>query len=317
MISTINLICDKEDCTNAFNIEKRFYTSNKKKNPDAKHFCSEACRRESSKKQHQEKCANCAKDILVGNNDWIKSTSKRFFCGRSCSAISNNLDRKIAEFSTKNKTKEHSCPICNELFVGSVHLPKKSSCKTCKDLQANTAEVTETKDQILVVPKKIGNLPYFDDTITVTGPYLDKVQNRKFVTYTLPDKNRTQKTYAKYLMEMHLSRNLSKEEEVDHIDRDKTNDVIGNLQVLSKSEHKRLDTRKAKPIILECALDGCDNIISKTARQLRMHQKAGYAGPFCGAVCRGKYGKQVQESGKTLPVQKGVDTELYYPNEKK
>lgn len=83
-------------------------------------------------------------------------------------------------------------------------------------------------------------LPYFDLTYRVTGPYLNKHQVRYFVTIThLPTGKKTQKTYAKYLMENHLGRQLHKTEEVDHIDRNSMNDVLENLQIFSLSEHQK------------------------------------------------------------------------------
>ncbi len=49
---------------------------------------------------------------------------------------------------------------------------------------------------------------------------------------------RTTIQYAKYLMSIKLGRILRREEQVDHIDGDKTNDSIDNLQLLSEQAHR-------------------------------------------------------------------------------
>jgi hypothetical protein len=45
---------------------------------------------------------------------------------------------------------------------------------------------------------------------------------------------------SRYVVEQALGRYLIKDEEVHHIDRNKLNDELGNLQVLTKREHAEL-----------------------------------------------------------------------------
>lgn len=52
-------------------------------------------------------------------------------------------------------------------------------------------------------------------------------------------KNRKTISYARYLMSVNLGRILNPEEHVDHIDGDKTNDDINNLQILTISENNK------------------------------------------------------------------------------
>jgi hypothetical protein len=47
----------------------------------------------------------------------------------------------------------------------------------------------------------------------------------------------------RYVMEQHLGRKLRKGEDVHHIDGNKLNNNISNLQVLSKSDHTKLHHR--------------------------------------------------------------------------
>lgn len=160
-------------------------------------------------------------------------------------------------------------------------------------------------------------LEYFDKNISVSGPYFNKKQKRNFATYrNLTTGKKTQKTYAKYLMEQHLGRELLKDEEVDHIDRIKTNDVIVNLQILKPGEHSSIDSKRAKHITQVCGLPGCENLITRSPKKSRDQKRKGFAGPFCGATCRGKYGKMVQETGEKLPTQEAFDSEYYYLDKK-
>lgn len=45
-------------------------------------------------------------------------------------------------------------------------------------------------------------------------------------------------TYAKYILSVKLGRILNSEEEVDHINGDKTDDRTENLQILTRAQHK-------------------------------------------------------------------------------
>lgn len=63
-------------------------------------------------------------------------------------------------------------------------------------------------------------------------------ENRKHVCLIGHDGSRTTTAYARYLMSVANGRFLSELEEVDHIDHDKTNDALENLQILSSSENR-------------------------------------------------------------------------------
>lgn len=60
------------------------------------------------------------------------------------------------------------------------------------------------------------------------------------------EQDRTTISYAKYLMIVYLGREMMDDEEVDHINGDKSDDRTENLQVLTKTEHK---IKTAKGII--------------------------------------------------------------------
>ena len=71
-------------------------------------------------------------------------------------------------------------------------------------------------------------------------PVLHKKENRYYVYLINPfnKKDRTSTSYARYLFSVKLGRRLSSTEEVDHIDNNKLNDELSNLQVLSPEKNR-------------------------------------------------------------------------------
>ena len=62
-------------------------------------------------------------------------------------------------------------------------------------------------------------------------------ENRNMVCLVNGAKDRTTIALARYRMAIKLGRLLRDDEQVDHIDNDKTNDSIDNLQILSKEDN--------------------------------------------------------------------------------
>lgn len=76
------------------------------------------------------------------------------------------------------------------------------------------------------------------------GPYL-REDNRKYLVKAemidgkIPKKGlKSSVMLARCLLEVHLNRKLEENEHADHINGDKTDDTLGNLQVLSVREHR-------------------------------------------------------------------------------
>ena len=62
-------------------------------------------------------------------------------------------------------------------------------------------------------------------------------ENRRTVILYNSKSERSSTAYARYLMSVKLGRYLLESEQVDHIDEDKTNDDLDNLQLLSMHEN--------------------------------------------------------------------------------
>lgn len=97
------------------------------------------------------------------------------------------------------------------------------------------------------------------------GYLVTNSENRRNVILYNNTKDRTTVSYARYLMSVHLGRFLNIDEHVDHIDNDKTNDSITNLQILSQLENSRKQSVFAfggkKMVQLKCPF--CKNIFER------------------------------------------------------
>lgn len=116
----------------------------------------------------------------------------------------------------------------------------------------------------------------------VNGPYFFKGNGRWHVSIRKGYEAKVM-TLARFLMQEYLGRILGDNEDVDHIDEDKTNDVITNLQVLSKAENQDKTHRIYKPSIL-VVCNYCGELFEMSDQRQsawKIKQKAGQDGPFC------------------------------------
>lgn len=120
----------------------------------------------------------------------------------------------------------------------------------------------------------------------IYGPYISK-DGRSRISVTFSNGFKCTVSYPKYLMECHLNRYLGKDETVDHIDCDFTNNALDNLQVLPRAEHARKDAVKALP--LECVCACGRKFIAKNRRDVFNNRKKGKSGPYCSRTCAGRY----------------------------
>lgn len=92
--------------------------------------------------------------------------------------------------------------------------------------------------------------------------------------------------YSRYLMEQHLGRHLEPWEHVDHVDEDKTNDRLENLQVLSNSANMKKHAKRKRTVTMwafKCPQ--CDTDFTAKASSVRYNKRKGCNGPFCSRSC--------------------------------
>jgi hypothetical protein len=118
--------------------------------------------------------------------------------------------------------------------------------------------------------------------------HFHKGQDRQqVVLYNKNSKKKTTITYAKYLLSIREGRILSREEEADHIDNDKTNDDINNLQILTREANfeKYAKTLSRTMVVLVCPNCG----ISFERERRNTHLIKGGEVSSCTRICAGKY----------------------------
>ena len=129
--------------------------------------------------------------------------------------------------------------------------------------------------------------------VSVYGPVFIPSKRRSIVTVKLPNGNRLTMTYARYLMSVHLNRYLESYEHVHHVDEDKTNDKLNNLEVKHEIPHgvdHNLEVKIHYPEVAVC--HQCSSpflLTSKQVKYRRANERKGLAGPFCSYKCVGKY----------------------------
>lgn len=92
----------------------------------------------------------------------------------------------------------------------------------------------------------------------------------------------------RYVMAQHLGRELLKNEVVHHIDGNKQNNSITNLQVLKRSAHSRMhqDSKHRCMVELECAY--CKTMFKREKRNVDSKIFKGQHNFYCNKLCMKK-----------------------------
>lgn len=103
---------------------------------------------------------------------------------------------------------------------------------------------------------------------------------RRVATLRKPNKEMTSMSYAKYLYTSHYECDIADGDQVDHINGDKMDDRIENLQVISKYYNIIKDKAKKEFILTKCPVCGKEFLFEK--RNLSTHNS-----PCCSRRCGG------------------------------
>lgn len=118
----------------------------------------------------------------------------------------------------------------------------------------------------------------------IYGPYRDSKTGREIVVL-IGTAYRTTMSYPRYLMSRHLGRPLAQGEEVDHINDDRSDNRLENLQLLSRADNMAKRSTGQAFNWFSCAQCGSQFSRSKQ-RQFRTAAK--YP-PCCTRSCAARY----------------------------
>ena len=105
-------------------------------------------------------------------------------------------------------------------------------------------------------------------------------ESRKMAQLIKPDGTRFTTSYAKYLYTSHYQCDVNKDEHIDHINGDKTDDRIENLQKISGRYNRQKDHVIKEMLLLTCPVCGKEFLFEK--RNLNSHPN-----PCCSRRCGG------------------------------
>jgi len=114
------------------------------------------------------------------------------------------------------------------------------------------------------------------------------------------------------VMENHLKRLLKPNEIVHHIDGNKKNNKLSNLEVHDFSEHARSHaisrTNGRQMVVLICP--SCNDYFFRERRQTHLVRPSSYT--CCSTKCRGKFSSKIQYQGNTKEVEDAISTNVLY-----
>lgn len=125
----------------------------------------------------------------------------------------------------------------------------------------------------------------------ILGPYFANDNGRWYIHIHQNGKYLQSMNLARFRMQEYIGRLLLDEEHVDHIDDNKQNDKIGNLQILTQAENNEKSQRKYEKEVTEICFHCNEPFIMTSVKQIlwEFKRKNNQFGPFCTASCAAKF----------------------------
>ena len=147
-------------------------------------------------------------------------------------------------------------------------------------------------------------LPPFSE-FKSSGPYFSKSEGRVRINLLNKEKRLNRNvTYARYLLSVSRGSEPEKGLDVDHIDGDRTHDILSNLQVLTRTQNtlKKFSdvafTHKIRKFILSCAF--CGKEFERTKRLTHLGNEKHFCSKAC---CAQGWGKNCLSSSSVYEVE--------------
>lgn len=112
------------------------------------------------------------------------------------------------------------------------------------------------------------------------------------------------------IMENHLGRLLNANEVVHHIDGNKKNNNILNLELMTREQHTSEHSRQKGHWIAKLKCPWCKKVFYRRKRQTFLSKKNKLNCTCCSRSCSGKFSRYIQLHGETNEMKKAISENL-------
>ena len=112
------------------------------------------------------------------------------------------------------------------------------------------------------------------------------------------------------IIENHLNRVLNENEVIHHLDGNKYNNDLSNLQLLDKKEHNSLHGKEQGHIMVQLKCPWCGKIFNIRKNQSFLIKPSKYNCTCCSTSCRGKLYREIQLHGVTPKLESAISENL-------
>lgn len=131
-----------------------------------------------------------------------------------------------------------------------------------------------------------------------------------YVILKIPDYPNSVNGYVlehRYVMEQHLGRLLGSDEIVHHKDKNKQNNSLDNLELLTQSEHARIHGLEQGRLWVKLKCPECGKEFEIPKNQSYLQKSNKYRCNCCSNTCRGKFTRRIYLNGISEETSKLID----------
>jgi len=110
--------------------------------------------------------------------------------------------------------------------------------------------------------------------------------------------------HHRIVMENELGRLLNANEVVHHVNHDKKDNRIENLEVLTASQHATLHAQEQGQSLVQLKCPQCMTIFTRRKGDTHLQKKSSWTS--CSRSCRGKFSRKIQIHGLTTEVEAAI-----------